>query len=197
MLVMLILWVLMMVRQPGIVKDAFHSLFSKQDRSYSDSANDLLSEILLILFRSTTLTMLVYILVFCGAAQFRILYFLALLGLVILFDLCKWMILRLLSYVFSLQRRMDGPRAVYNNLWVFSAVLLFPVMVVIVNTGWTVVGWGFFLGIMGVYLGLLIRKMFRMFSITPMGILYILLYTMTLEVLPIGALVLISQTYVN
>lgn len=187
MLLILLLFVAALLRQPGLVKHSFHSLFTRLKRSYSDASSDLLTELLLLLIRAATLAMLLYALFYKGGG-FSIVFFGVVLALELLYWVVKFLLIRLISYVFSVQRRSDSTIDAYSQLWTFSAVLLYPMMVLLVNTNWTIVTTIGLIATLSVQVGLVFVKLFRMFAVDMLSIFYILLYTVTLEILPLAAL---------
>lgn len=187
MLGMLLLFVAALQRQPGLVKYSFHSLFSRLKRSYSDASSDLLTELLMLIIHAGSLTMLLYA-IFFVEGHFSLLFFGMMMAVSLLFWVLKFLLIRMISYVFSIQLRSESPMDAYSQLWVFSSVLLYPMMVLLINTNWTVLA-AVVLGVtLSVQFVLVFIRLFRLFAVNPLSILYILLYIVTLEILPICAL---------
>lgn len=189
MLFLLFVGVLMYLRQPTILKDAFHSLYSKLDRTYSDTSSDLLTKLLLFIFSSGTLAMCIYILFF-RTGHFSFLSYLMIEVCIALAQVIRTMMTLLLGYVFMLRRKMDSPRSYYTGLWVITSSALYITALIMINVYWPIFC-GIILGLLFInHFAIILWKLYRVFGSDLMSLFYILLYTITLEVLPLLAIAL-------
>lgn len=186
-LLLLIVAVMIFVRRPELFKGMFTSLFSKSERTYNDASLDRQTNVLMSMFRVGTLALTVYLCLF-QEGKFSLLIYLAICGCILLFSGLKWLMVMLTSYVFFLQVRLDVTRNNYNSIWLLITLLMYPLTIIMVDFGFTTTCRVLMWVLLGLYILLAILKTCRMFLTSPMSVLYITIYILTLEVLPLAAL---------
>lgn len=188
-LFLLLLFVVAIVRQPAMMKNAFHSLFTRLNRSYSDASTDLMNQVLLIVFRAGVLSLLLYVILYSGG-NFSFLFYLSIVAVVLLGGAVKWLLTGLTAYIFMLRHGVEESRSTYESIWLLLSMVLYPVLVLMVDFSWIKFGTIVCIILAIVYVTLVLIRLARVFVSRPIVILYIFIYTITLEVLPIGALTL-------
>ena len=173
--------------QPGIITQAYQSLRPRIERVYKDAPNNILSQILITFFRIGTLAMALC-LCFAEEATFSFAAFAAVSGLIVAVLMVKMLCNALVDYTFILSRRFMPIYEHYANIFTLTTCILYPCLLVLLRVGNEMaVRW--VLGIVTIFfVTLWIYRSARTFIQSPLAIIYFLLYIVTLEVLPIGAL---------
>lgn len=192
-LFLLLLLVVALVRQPAMLKNSFHSLFTRLNRSYSDASTDLMNRALLVVFRAGVLALLLYVMLYSGG-KFSFLFYLMIVLVVLLGGALKWLFNGLTAYVFMLRHGVDESRSSYEAIWLLLSIVLYPVLVLMIDFSWIKFGTIVCIILAFLYVALVLIKLGRVFVSRPIVILYIFLYTITMEVLPIGVLTLGVKT---
>lgn len=187
-LALLLLLVVALVRQPQLIGRSFNALFTKLKRSYSDAAGDVLTDAVLLLFRVGTLALAFYVMGYTGG-EFSFLYYLILVGAILLAKGIKWLLVKLTTYIFSIRHGVEEAASSYDAIGVLFAAVLYPLTVLMVDFEWVMTGRVMTLLLLTTCLVLETIKLIRIFAIKPMSLVYIAMYLMTLEILPVCALV--------
>lgn len=187
MFALLLMFALAIAHQPGLLKAGFHAVFSRLDRTYADSARDLYTNILLLVFRLGTLALALQT-IFFHEGEFSILIFLLIVAGLMVWELIKWLSIRALASVFMTVRALEAPMAYYANLQLMASMLVYPITLVIIDYNCLIIGEILLAIVYATYLVLLSIRMVRMFLSKPIAIFYIALYIVTLEVIPVGIL---------
>lgn len=195
MFVLLLLLVLAIAHQPGLLKDGFRAIFSRLERTYADSARDIYTDLLLLLFRLGTISLTLQT-IFFSTGVFRIRHFLMILLFTVVLELIRWICIRFVAYIFLSARALSQPMAYYANLQLMLALFIYPVTLLTIDFAWVTTGAVLTAIIFATYLILLTIRMARMFLSKPVAILYIALYILTLEILPIIGLCLAVRALV-
>lgn len=177
--------------QPGVVSQSPASLLVRAERIYKDAPTSIMAQILISLFRMGTLAMLIC-LCLCEDGSFRFADFMAVNGIILGVVLVKMLCNILLDYTFQLTRRFGDIYEHYSNLLTITIVALYPLLLIFFHIG-TVSSARWLLGITGgVFLLLWLFRSAQQYIRTPMAVLYVLAYTLTLEVLPMAGLIYLS-----
>lgn len=167
------------------VSTMWHNLLSYSERMYSSGgAQNVINTLLSVVFRWGVMAMCVYML--CHkVGEFGIDSYLKILGILILVFTLQWLLSKLVGYTFlsSVQREnvKDQRTLIYNASCVILLLLLLPMM----HSSSFVLR----IILVGIFLLLLISMMvfrgIQLFNQHPRMILYVLLYIITLELLPL------------
>lgn len=179
-------------RQPAILQDTIHSLLSKMDRSYNDTNTDRLTNLLIGIVRVGLIAFVIDLML--PQQGFSILTYLMVAGAVAAFEICKKGITKMVSFVFELYRLYADPNTQYQGLWNLVAALFFPIILLGINYGTTPFFYWAIGIVMATYMLVLLIKMIQNYVTKPMSFVYILLYIVTIEVLPIASLIWAAQT---
>lgn len=191
MLVLLLFAVLAEVTQPGVITQTLSSLTARTDRTYKDSPTTFMGQLFISLFRIGT-PAVALCLCFLPAQHASFVAFWAVCGVILAVLLVKMLCNVLLDYTFSFTRRFGDSYEHYGNIATLSTVVLYPALLVLLRipdqqiAQWTV-------GIIALlFLCLWLYRAARTFVVSLPAILYLLLYILTLEVLPMVACIYCS-----
>lgn len=196
MLVLLLFAILSEWLQPGVVSQSPLSLIVRAERSYKDAPTSVMAHILITLFRIGTLAMLIC-LCFCENGSFPFMAFMAVCGVILGVLITKMLCNVLLDYTFQLSRQFGEIYEHYSNLLTLTVVALYPVLLLFLHIGspssyrWLLMIAG------GVFLLIWFFRSAQQYIRTPMAILYLLVYTLTLEVLPMAGLIYLSAKTIS
>lgn len=192
MLVLLLCAVLSEYMQPGAISQAHSSLFSKSDRTYKDAPISLMGQIMLTLFRIGTLAMSICLCVYTeGSLGFGA--FAAIGGITLAVLLLKMACTALLDYTFQFTRRFAPAYEPYSDIATLAICILYPAILAVLYIGNMMVARWVFIGATALFILMWTYRMMRTYLQSPLAILYIALYIVTLEVLPIGVLFYLSS----
>ncbi len=194
MLVLLLSLILLEVLQPNLIRSAFRATFTKMERMYGDQSMDIMSTLTLNIFRIGTLAMALYAFTYRNAPFSFLTYvyiILIICGVLAIKALFGWLV----SYVFEFQRTTALYVPQYNNLWTLFCMVLYPITLLYINASeLEFLVWLPITAII-VFAALLLFKQLQYFYAGPASLLYLLIYTVTLELLPIGATI-VTVTYI-
>lgn len=192
MLVLLLCAILSEYLQPGIITQAYISLRPRIERSYKDAPSNALSQALITLFRIGTLAMALCLSI-CQDRTFTFLVYLSVCALIVAVLALKMLCNVMVDHTFMLSRRFMPMYEHYSNIFTVVTILLYPCLLVVLRVdNPSACQW--ILGItMALFIALWIYRSARIFIISPVAILYFILYIVTLELLPIGALLYLSS----
>ena len=178
--------------QPGVITQVPTVLFAKTERTYKDSPDNVLGQLFITLFRFGVLAMLL-LLCFYSGEKFHFLSFLMLMGMVLAVILVKMLCNALLDYTFQFTRHYAAPYEQYGAIATMSSLVLYPLLLVLLRTSsalaarWT-------LGIVAaVFFGLIFFRWCRTFLHSAASLIYIIIYILTMEVVPSAALIWYSS----
>ena len=192
MLVLLLCAVLSEYMQPGAISQAHSSLFSKSDRTYKDAPVSLMGQIMLSLFRIGTLSMAVCLCIYTeGSLRFGA--FAAIGGITLAVLLLKMACTALLDYTFQLSRRFAPAYEQYSDIATIAICALYPALLAVLYIGNMTAALWIFIGATILFILMWTYRMMRTYLQSPLAILYIALYIVTLEVLPVGCLFYLSS----
>lgn len=197
--------------QPAVIQQGFVNLFSKVERSYNESPMNYIGQALLFLFRIGVLAMAIYLFTYnsqlatqvnsseplwCGLETAPHIKFLfsryALIACTVAgMEIVKYLVSLLLNYTFQLSRQFATLFAHYTYVSTSICCVLYPLLLLIIYFGsqaLTTIG---LCVMMCVCWLVLFIKWLRVFFKDIASVIYVVLYILTLEVLP-----LLTLTYI-
>lgn len=174
------------------VRGMLQGIFSHSERTYAVHGRDWTSEIALRFFRIgiLALTILIWLL---PQNACSLLSYLKTFGILIAVYIVQTLLLYGVGKVFISSKLLDAAMEQYNGIRTLTCVWLFPVLLLLLNITTPVVH-HILCGItLGLYLLLLFGKSIQLFYAHPLSIIYILLYIVYLEILPLFGSVLMVE----
>lgn len=180
------------LHQPKQIIDALRDLGSKIERNYNNTNQDLLTTVLLYTFRFGTFALALYLFFYRGEI-FTFYNYCIIIGIIIGIELLRSLIIMATHYAFDFRSSLQTFFRQYNNLWLIFVILLYPICIVMMNIGTNLI-----LKIAGgialsAYLICLILKIIRIAPFKNIHILYISLYLLLLEFVPLGVEIMIVR----
>lgn len=189
MLGLLLCLVMAEVLQPETMRMSFRTMFSRMERMFGDSAVNFWGAVALTVFKAGIIALTLYLACY-RQGDFSILTYGLVVLIVIAFVLIKSFFAWLLSYVFELKPNTSMYMPQYSNLWTALCVILYPISLIMINVGnhngiqWLLIAIMILFGI-----DVIIKLIQHYYNgIRSLG--YIVLYAITLEFLPVVAMVL-------
>lgn len=177
------------VFQPGVISSASESLFAHANRTYKQAPDNFPGQMLLTLFRigipalALCLFLDVHSLAAYGVAAAMMV------AMMVVKRLCD----RVLDYTFHLRVAAGGVRTHYANIGTLSSMMLYVCLLVLLQTG-SVTANRWIIGICALLFVMMVTyRLARIYVTDAKAILYLGIYILTLEVLPLGALVVITS----
>ena len=169
--------------QPAVIRQGFANVFSKVERSYSDSPMKSIGQIWLFIFRIGVVSMAVNLFVYQGGTfEFR--HYLTIAGALTGIELLKYLSFLLLNYTFQFSRQFSTLFAHYTYVNTTISCVLYPLLLLIIYIEIPLFTVICLYGIAIVFLVMLLVKLLRVFAKDMLSCFYILLYILTIEVLP-------------
>jgi len=147
-------------------------------------SQSVMSVVLSYVFRVGVMAMAVYLLGY-ESGDFLLMNYIKIVGMLAIVSFVQWVLWQLMSFVFL-------PFAQQKNAWeqrmmIYNAscVLLWWIVLIIIGIHSRLLELILMLCLAVLWIGLLIVKGLQMFYQKPWNVLYVLLYTITLEVLPV------------
>lgn len=177
--------------QPGVLTQSAASLFAKTNRTYKDSPVTFMGQLLVTLFRVGTIAMALC-LCFCSATYAPFSAFGVACGWVLAALLLKMVCAWLLNYTFSLDRRFGAVYEPYGDLFTVGCLALYPAVLILLHFGTPRIAcWVFGIWV-ALLIGIWLIRCLRVYLVKPMALVYLLLYIMTMEILPMAGLAYVS-----
>lgn len=184
------------VFQPGVITGVTASVFAHSNRTYKQTPDNFPGQLTASLFRLGTPALLLLIALddsYESANTGIMLYGITLammVGVIVVKMVCN----RLIDYTFALRANASGVSTVYANVATLSALIQLPLILVIPLFGSPAANRWIAVIAATLFVGLITYRLVRIYMTSAKSIVYILMYVLTLEVLPIGGLVVgISQ----
>lgn len=194
MLCLLLCCVLAEIVQRGAIVQAFSTLFSKMERAYGDAQQNMLEQLIIMVFCIGSFAMALYLFTYRGG-DFRFATYMLTSALVLCVDVIKWAVSALVNYTFGISKRLAQLSTHRNNMQTVICILFYTASLCLLRVGnQEVVRWVLG-GCAVVALVLICIKWIRVFCVDIRSLLYILLYVLTLEVLPLLVL-LVGADYI-
>ena len=196
MLVLMLMAVASEWLQPGSITQAYTSVKVHQERTYKDAPTNIMAQTMLTLFRIGTIGMAICLcLPFEG--NFSFLAFMAICTLVFVVLLVKMISNVLIDYTFSITRRFGEVYEHYSNLLTLVTVVLYPILLLFMRIDSISVARWLLLTFAGVFLVLWLLRCVQQYIRTFRAFLYVLVYILTLEILPMASLIVISEKTIS
>lgn len=186
------------VFQPAVIRQGFVSLFSKVERSYNDSPMNYIGQALLFVFRAGIVGMAIYLFTYnsdfatqANGGEFLFSRYMTIMGAVAAMEVVKYLVSLLLNYTFQLSRQFATLFAHYTYVSTSICCVLYPLLLLIIYFGsqaLTTIGLCVMMSICWLVLFI---KWIRVFFTNIPSVIYVLLYILTIEVLP-----LLTLTYI-
>ena len=188
MLFLLLCGVVAEMVQSGMVLQAFSTIFAKVERSYGDVQQNPLEELIMNIFRIGTFAMALYLYAY-RAGDFCFTTYLLVAAWVLGIDVVKLAATALVNYTFRISKRFALISTHYNNLRTVICCGFYVALLFLVNIDNAVVTkWSLF-ALAAAAIVLILIKWIRIFCTDVRSLLYIVLYILTLEVLPLLVLI--------
>ena len=186
------------VFQPAVIRQGFVSLFSKVERSYNDSPMNYIGQALLFVFRAGIVAMAIYLFTYnrhlatdTNGGEFLFSRYMTIMGAVAAMEVVKYLVSLLLNYTFQLSRQFATLFTHYTYVSTTICCVLYPLLLLMIyfgNHALTTIG---LCVMMSVCWLVLFIKWLRVFFTDMASVIYVVLYILTLEVLP-----LLTLTYI-
>ena len=182
--------------QPGVISQAFSTLFAKSDRTYKEAPANTIGQLFVSIFRIGTLGMALCMCLYSQGA-FSFVAYCAVCGLIVAVLLLKMLCNVILDSVFMLTKRFAAPYEHYANVSTIAILVLYPLLLVLRLFGTPLVNiW--VLGIVSaLFVSMWLYRSARIFVTSPTALGYLLLYSSTLEVLPLVLLFVLSEKMIS
>ena len=177
------------VRMVGVT---WHGVFSQSERAYTPQTHDWLSEITLRIFQLgvATIGMLMWIL---PHGDVEPILFAQALGIVTAVYVVQSLLTFAVGHVFVSAKRFGIAWTQHNNIRTLMCIGIYPVLLLLLNTTASMVPQILCGIIVVLFVMLLAGKCLQLFYAGPLSILYVLLYVVCLEILPLGMCVFLIK----
>lgn len=170
----------------GNLKVIISGIFSRSERMYSNTAQTIGSAIVTWVFRISVLALAINILHYDGGA-FLFVDYAKMLGVVAVVYILQTLIVRLAGWVFISQKQMTIAMEQYYHLRMLACCALYPVLLVGANWPNTIAIKILCGCVLLLFSAALIWKGAQLFYTKMASIIYILIYFITLEIIPLLA----------
>lgn len=172
-------------RQSGLIKGAWRAMIYSEERRYREMGGDAFQWMLVHYFTVGVPTLLLYGFFF-HSCPCSIWHWLLILLIWAVVDGLKWLVRMLIRYTFGLEKMLSNMEQDDDDMWLVSSMILYPVAALVCYMGgsdW--MGMALYV-VVTVLFGVMLSKMMRSMLVGPMSALYIILYFLTLEVVPLA-----------
>ncbi len=177
---------------PQAAASTLQAVFSRAERTYSVRNREWMSELTLRLFRVGVLAMALLIWI-QPQGEASLLNYAKALGILVAVYAVQTLLIYAVGAVFISSKRMDVAMEQYSAIRTLLCVGLYPILLLLTNLSLPslpVIAYGI---IFGLYIVALIAKGIQLFYAHILSILYILLYIVCLEVLPLLVSVAVAE----
>lgn len=181
--------------QSRLVGVTWHGVFSHSERTYSVRARDWSNEISLRVFRLGIMAMALFLLVIPTETA-QIMMFVKVLGIVAVVYTLQLLLLYGVGVVFVPAKRMAVAMEQYSNLRTLMCVGLYPILLLLTNIPSPLLAQVLCAIVLLSFVLVLLGKCIQLFYTTPISVLYIVLYIIFLEILPLMVSVSAIQYFV-
>lgn len=189
-----LLLLLVLNRSAGMgVIGSLRSVFSQSERVYGAQSRAWGSEVCEWLFRIGVLAMAVWILAIGNGAM----GYAKVLALVLAVYVVQRLLLRGVGYVFIQRKQLDSAMEQYNAICSAACVCLYPIVLVVMNVPVAHLAQILCGAVLVAFVGMIVWKSIRLFYINMLSLLYISLYIIFLEIMPIMATVSVAKHIVS
>ena len=203
-----LLLLLVLNRSAGMgVIGSLRSVFSQSERVYGAQSRAWGSEVCEWLFRIGVLAMAVWVLVIgngrldMGYGQLAIgngaMGYAKVLGVVLGVYIVQRLVLRGVGYVFVSRKQLSAAMEQYNAICSAACVCLYPIVLVVMNVPATHLAQILCGAVLVAFVGMIVWKSIRLFYTNILSLLYILLYIIFLEIMPIMVIFSVAKLIIS
>ena len=206
MLALLLLLVLNRSAGMGVI-GSLRSVFSQSERVYGAQSRAWGSEVCEWLFRIGVLAMAVWVLVIgsgrldMGYGQWAIgngaMGYAKVLGVVLGVYIVQRLVLRGVGYVFVSRKQLSAAMEQYNAICSAACVCLYPIVLVVMNVPAAHLAQILCGAVLVAFVGMIVWKSIRLFYTNILSLLYILLYIIFLEIMPIMVIFSVAKLIIS
>ena len=206
MLALLLLLVLNHSPQYSLI-GSVKNVFSHAERVYGAQSRAWGSEVCEWLFRIGVLAMAVWVLVIgngrldMGYGQLAIgngaMGYAKVLGVVLAVYIVQRLVLRGVGYVFVSRKQLSAAMEQYNAICSAACVCLYPIVLVVMNVPAAHLAQILCGAVLVAFVGMIVWKSIRLFYTNILSLLYILLYIIFLEIMPIMVIFSVAKLIIS
>jgi len=182
--------------QPGVITQAHTSFFAQTDRTYKNAPSNPFGQTLIGVFRLGTLAMAICLCI-DGYSSFPFVCYAIVGGLTLATLLVKMLCNKLIDYTFSISRRGGQIFEHYGDISTIATCILFPGMLLMIRVGDPQISRWVVGAISVLFILMWTIRLVNDYTFSLRSIVYIILYTATLEVLPLGVLYYLSSKTIS
>ena len=199
MLALLLLLVLNHTPQYSLI-GSVKNVFSHAERVYASQSRAWGSEVCEWLFRIGVLAMAVWVLVI-GNGRLAIgngaMGYAKVLGVVLGVYIVQRLVLRGVGYVFVSRKQLSAAMEQYNAICSAACVCLYPIVLVVMNVPAAHLAQILCGAVLVAFVGMIVWKSIRLFYTNILSLLYILLYIIFLEIMPIMVIFSVAKLIIS
>ena len=189
-----LLLLLVLNRSAGMgVIGSLRSVFSQSERVYGAQSRAWGSEVCEWLFRIGVLAMAVWILAIGNGAM----GYAKVLGVVLGVYIVQRLVLRGVGYVFVSRKQLSAAMEQYNAICSAACVCLYPIVLVVMNVPAAHLAQILCGAVLVAFVGMIVWKSIRLFYTNILSLLYILLYIIFLEIMPIMVIFSVAKLIIS
>ena len=189
-----LLLLLVLNRSAGMgVIGILRSVFSQSERVYGAQSRAWGSEVCEWLFRIGVLAMAVWILAIGNGAM----GYAKVLGVVLGVYIVQRLVLRGVGYVFVSRKQLSAAMEQYNAICSAACVCLYPIVLVVMNVPAAHLAQILCGAVLVAFVGMIVWKSIRLFYTNILSLLYILLYIIFLEIMPIMVIFSVAKLIIS
>ena len=192
MLILLLSAVLAEMWQPGVISQAALSLVAQSDRTYKAAPTNLLGQIMISIFRIGTIGMALCLCLY-EQGNMHLTSYLAICGVVLAVLLVKMLCNAWIDFTFMLSRRFDSAYEHFGNIVTLATLVLYPALLVVRVIGSVEIGRWVILIIAALFILVWLYRSARMCISSIPSVLYLVLYILTMDCLPMAIMVYLSS----
>ena len=192
MLALLLLLVLNHTPQYSLI-GSVKNVFSHAERVYGAQSRAWGSEVCEWLFRIGVLAMAVWILAIGNGAM----GYAKVLGVVLGVYIVQRLVLRGVGYVFVSRKQLSAAMEQYNAICSAACVCLYPIVLVVMNVPAAHLAQILCGAVLVAFVGMIVWKSIRLFYTNILSLLYILLYIIFLEIMPIMVIFSVAKLIIS
>lgn len=172
-------------RQSGLIKGAWMAMIRSKERHYHEMGGDLFQWILIAYFSAGVPSLLLYAFFF-RSAPCQVWQWLLVLLMWLAMDGLRILLTMVIRYIFDLEKLLANVMQFYSDMRLLTGLVLYPVTALVCYLGATTWMAVVLYGLILILFGIQLNRMIRTMLVAPQSVLYIMLYFLTLEVVPLG-----------
>lgn len=178
-----------------LVGVTWRGVFTHSERAYTVHVRNWMSEIVLRVFRLGVVALAMLVVV-KSASVCQLGTYAKGLAIVAVVYIVQTILLYGVGSVFLSSKRMEAALEQYSLIRTLACIWLYPILLLLINISVPLLPQVLCGIVGGVYIVVLIGKSFQLFYTRPLSVVYILLYVLCLEILPLMVSVLALQHFV-